>query len=726
MSAEELLRLLTSVLFAGLFAAVAGTAARTRRRADLDAALLFGAFAVVFMQTHVTAALGIRLAPPFSTVLTVAVLALPYLLLRLVDDFAGVPRRIMRGALGGLALMVVVITALPAPLPSWFTLPLIAYFVVLEIYAAVRFVQESRRSTGVTRRRMQAAAGGSFLFGLTIGVAGLLPLVVPGSYTALTMTLALASALAYVVAFSPPRLLRRAWREPELRAFLARAVEISPLEETVAIARRLEERAAAALGANGAEIALWDEAAGELRLMGTGARVPAEDAAARAFASQRPLLQDHARDRAAPEALLAAAISVRGRRIGVLSVHARRGPVFADDALELAQLLAEQAGLIIDGVRVYGELAALNRQLTDATRAKSEFLATMSHELRTPLNAILGFSELLTEQIGDSLTDRRKRYLRNIREAGEHLLALINDVLDLSKVEAGRLELRPERLTLARLLEPVLQSTRAAADARGVLFDADSFGDVDVRLDPSRMRQVLFNLLSNAVKFTESGGRVAFRVRLQDAALELEIADTGIGIPADKRVRVFGMFERLNEGRSDAPGTGLGLALTKRLVELHGGSIAFESEEGRGTTFRVRVPDVVSEPAGGERLLVVEDEPRDGDLICALAGAAGLGCEVATTVDEARAAIRREAPLAVVLDLRLHGVRGEPLLEELKANSDTRQIPVIVVSVEDDEGRSRPLGADDHLTKPIDHERLAGWLRQVASRKEALRAHPAR
>ena len=375
-------------------------------------------------------------------------------------------------------------------------------------------------------------------------------------------------------------------------------------------------------------------------------------------------------------------------------------------------LVAQRAQLAVSERAAH----AAREQADGANNHKSEFLANMSHELRTPLNAILGFSDLLQEQLGATLTDRQKRYIHNIRDGGEHLLRLINDVLDLSKVEAGRIEVRPEPVSLEALLAPVLAVARDSAQTQGVDLEVSDRAELQLHLDSGRVRQILYNLLSNAIKFTPAGGRVELRVAGDDNALELVVADSGIGIPADKHDRVFGTFERLNEGRSHVGGTGLGLALTKRLVELHGGSIDFDSREGHGSTFRVRLPDVVVDPTKQQRVLIVEDERRDADLVIALAAKYGLATEVVTSVADAASAIVRAIPCAVVLDLRLPDGRGERVLELLKSDAATRRVPVVVVSVEDDDGTSRPLGADDHLTKPIDHARLDGWLRQVASR----------
>jgi signal transduction histidine kinase/ActR/RegA family two-component response regulator len=401
----------------------------------------------------------------------------------------------------------------------------------------------------------------------------------------------------------------------------------------------------------------------------------------------------------------------------VLAVLGKRAPLFASDDLDLVQLLAEQAAIVLDGARLYGDLASANRDLSQATKVKSEFLANMSHELRTPLNAILGFSGLLSEQLNGSMTDKQKRFIRNIHEAGEHLLDLINDVLDLSKVEAGKLELRPEVLTLDLLLEPVSAAGRTAAQARGVLFTTEAVTAGPLFLDPTRVRQVLFNLVSNAVKFTPSGGHVTLRGFVEGRELLFEVADTGVGIPTAVRDRVYGVFERFHEGRAEAAGTGLGLALTKRLVEQMDGSISFESEEGKGTTFRVQLPDVATEHVVGERILVVEDERHDADLIVAVASSVDLRAEVVRGLAGTEEALARGRPLGVVLDLRLPDGRGEQFLGRLKTDPAYADVPVIVMTVEAEPATVLALGADDYLNKPIDRARLESWLRRLAQRK---------
>ena len=390
-------------------------------------------------------------------------------------------------------------------------------------------------------------------------------------------------------------------------------------------------------------------------------------------------------------------------------------------ASEREQILDLLLSTFEDAVIMNASLTTANRELTEqteraqiATQAKSAFLANMSHELRTPLNAILGFSQLLEERVGASLEERQLVWLRNIQAAGTHLLALINDVLDISKVEAGRYEIRPEQITLADLLAPVLSTARRDAEARGLAFDASEAPATTALLDPLRTRQVLLNLLSNAVKFTERGGHVRLATEVAGQDLRFVVSDNGIGIPAGDQGRVFGVFERLHEERHEASGTGLGLALTKRIVELQGGHISFTSEEGVGTTFTVSIPGAVHAELLGPRVLIVEDDLRDSALIAVLVAEVGLPVEIAVTGSTALAAIRRDPPTAIVLDLRLPDMRGDAVLEALRADSATRRIPVIVVTVEDDEGRTRALGAADHLTKPIDTARLRRWLDLLA------------
>ncbi|MDE3095579.1 MAG: PAS domain S-box protein [Chloroflexota bacterium] len=416
---------------------------------------------------------------------------------------------------------------------------------------------------------------------------------------------------------------------------------------------------------------------------------------------------------------VAVPLIVGQRAVGTLILSSYTPHKFAATDVEFLSLFASEVAPALEAARL--KIVEQRQQVVEeASRAKSAFLANMSHELRTPLNAILGFSKLLLEQL--TMTPRQRVYLQNVRDAGANLLDLINDVLDISRVESGRMELHLETIRLPVLLEPVIASARLAAEARGLRFEAQATEEAIVSVDATRMRQILNNLLSNAVKFTPAG-QVTLRAFAEEDALLLEVSDTGIGIPTARQARVFGTFERLHEGVLDAPGTGLGLALTKQLVELHHGTISFESAEGVGTTFRVRLPDAIPQAVAGSRVLVVEDDRRDGGLIVALAQARGLRTEVVGTVADALAAITRQVPAGMVLDLRLPDGRGEQVLDAVRMNG--RRIPVIVVTVEDD-GAALGSAVDDYLTKPLDAERLNRWLARLASQEGVAGADPSR
>ena len=716
MNGAELVRLITNVLFLVVFVGALRTALRERSRTSIDATILFGALAFIVAQSQIAALLGAQLPALLGIVSAVLFLALPYLQLRLVDDFAGVSPLALRVCVGGLVLGIgaavigaLQLVVLPAALPLIIALALL-YFVGFCTYAAVVLIREAREAKGVARNRMVAAACGALALSLTLIVALGASVVGPMASVA-SMILSLTSAVGYLVAFAPPVLLKRAWREPALRSFLTRAATISPHDPPETILRSLEIAIARAAPGHTARIALVDEETHALTLGDDEELLSSALVMAGVLESQMPRFV-----RTAAGATLAAPITGRGRRIGVLAVMGRRAPLFATDDLDLVQLLADQAAIVLDGARLYGDLASANRDLSQATKVKSEFLANMSHELRTPLNAILGFSGLLSEQLNGSLSDKQKRFLRNIQEAGDHLLDLINDVLDLSKVEAGRLDLRPEIVTLDVLLEPVSAAARTAAQAKGVLFTMETPAAPPLFVDPTRVRQVLFNLVSNAVKFTPGGGHVTLRASMDGRDLCFEVADTGVGIPKAASDRVFGVFERFHEGRADAAGTGLGLALSKRLVEQMNGAITFESEEGTGSTFRVRLGDAATEEVIGERILVVEDERHDADLIVAVAASMDLRAEVVRGLAGTESALSRGRPLGVVLDLRLLDGRGEQFLGRLRTDPALADVPVIVVTVEADPATTLALGADDYLTKPIDRVRLESWLRRLVQR----------
>ena len=271
------------------------------------------------------------------------------------------------------------------------------------------------------------------------------------------------------------------------------------------------------------------------------------------------------------------------RVLGVIVLWRAAVAPFDERTIELATTFAAQGAIAIQNVQTA-------RELEVASGHKSEFLASMSHELRTPLNAVIGFSDVLLEGLFGGLNDRQEEYVRDIRESGRHLLELINEILDLSKVEAGRMELEPAELSLPELIEQCLAQVRerAAAQRLGVRSELDA--DIGmVRADETKLKQVVLNLLSNAVKFTPEGGSVDVRAWLEGDQVVVTVRDTGVGIAAEDQGRIFEAFQR-GDRRASVEGTGLGLTLSRRFVELHGGRIWVESELGAGSTFGFAIP----------------------------------------------------------------------------------------------------------------------------------------
>ena len=381
------------------------------------------------------------------------------------------------------------------------------------------------------------------------------------------------------------------------------------------------------------------------------------------------------------------------------------------------------------------ELELQNRRIQEANRLKSEFLANMSHELRTPLNAIIGFAELLYDGAVDPASPQHKEFLGDILTSGRHLLQLINDVLDLAKVEAGKLEFRPEQIMLERVLGEVVAITRTTAANKRITVDTKidpSIGKVCI--DPSRLKQVAYNYVSNALKFTPENGRVTVRaVPEGDAFFRLEVEDTGVGIAPEDLGRLFIEFQQLDGGASKRhQGTGLGLALTRRLVEAQGGTVGVRSTPGKGSEFHATLPrnasaasDVVLARApsaariGKRTVLVVEDEPADTALVSEALTNAGYDVETASTAADAIALCRERAFDAVTLDLVLPDMNGFDLLAALRAEPHMRETPVVVVTVIADAKLVAGFAVHDVLRKPLEPTALLASLERAGVRPDS-------
>jgi signal transduction histidine kinase len=279
------------------------------------------------------------------------------------------------------------------------------------------------------------------------------------------------------------------------------------------------------------------------------------------------------------------------RLIAGLVVNRKQPGEFAPEVIALLKTFATQSALAIQNARLFRELADKSHQLEAASQHKSEFLANMSHELRTPLNAIIGFSEMLTDRMFGDLNEKQEEYLKDIYASGTHLLSLINDILDLSKIEAGRMELELSDFHLPTALDNALTLVRERAGRRSIALHTSIDNRLgEIQADERKIRQVVLNLLSNAIKFTPEGGKVEVAAVPKDGSVEVSVSDTGVGIaPADQET-VFEEFRQVGTAEKKAEGTGLGLTLWGKFVELHGGRIWVRSQPGAGSTFTFTIP----------------------------------------------------------------------------------------------------------------------------------------
>ncbi len=374
-------------------------------------------------------------------------------------------------------------------------------------------------------------------------------------------------------------------------------------------------------------------------------------------------------------------------------------------------------------VKANEELEVRNTEVVRANLLKSEFLASMSHELRTPLNSIIGFSDLLSEGAPGPLTDKQRRFLNHIQQGARHLLELINDILDLSKIEAGRVELVNELFPVSVVVAEVLSAVRPVAQTKNIRVENRIEANELVFADRVRVKQIFYNLLSNAIKFTADGGSVKLECARIPGMLSVSVTDTGIGIPLEDQQVIFDPFRQAAPStKGIREGTGLGLAITKRLVEGHGGTISVESAPGKGSRFAFTLPDgtmadianqfidqgsVSTRTAGQNPLvLVVDDEQASQELLTSWLEPRGYQTVTASSGSEALEKARQLMPDAITLNMMMPGKSGMETLYELKHSPDTSSIPIIIVSVVDERKVGFALGAADYLVKPVKREEL--------------------
>jgi signal transduction histidine kinase/DNA-binding response OmpR family regulator len=704
-----------------------------RRRDPVRRAVVavFGSLALVLGSSLATSLLpAARGAIQLASI--TAFLAEPVLVLWLVHTFRPLDRRLRVAALACFSVLAIAAWStvlgggpgLDGPAGIVLTIGFLGYFVILELGAAMSFAREAGRRGGASRTRLLTAALATGLLGVAILILIVGSLATAGSglgdaVRLIVEVIALLSAVGYLAAFAPPRGLRRLSQQTIAYDFL-RELNARPDDPPVERAWvLLGETARRATGARRATVRIGEAppvAVGELPdTPGPGERVIEVPVAAAGHASGGGAASDAAaRGGAASDAAArgGAASDPSERRLELI-VAGR--PLFVEDDLELIELLATQTIRAVEQAELRRDRESIIAELRAANAAKSDFLAAMSHELRTPLNAIIGFSELLREP-ADPATDAATvaEYAGHIHQSGLHLLELINEILDLARIEAGRLELKPMAVDLPGLLRDIASTMRPLAEPKGLRLEVTAPDDLHVTADPNRMRQIVFNLVSNAIKFTDEGGRVTIAAEADGDEACLSVVDTGRGIAPDELARIFEAFEQGTGGR-EVGGTGLGLALTRRLVEAHGGRIEVASELGFGSRFTVRLPRPSEQPEasaapaatpGQVTVLVIEDDPSAGELLRLYLGSAGHRVEVTPSGTEGLAWARAMRPDAIILDILLPDRDGWDVLQALKRDEETRGIPVVVVSVVDDRALGIALGAVDYFVKPIGRDAL--------------------
>jgi signal transduction histidine kinase/CheY-like chemotaxis protein len=363
-------------------------------------------------------------------------------------------------------------------------------------------------------------------------------------------------------------------------------------------------------------------------------------------------------------------------------------------------------------------LQATNTELLKSSKAKSEFLARVSHDLRQPLNAVVGFTDLILLQDGEPLSSSQRRYLGHVVTAAQQIVRLTSDLLDLSRLEAGRLEIRPEPCDVALLLQEMLAHFRTQPQAGRVSLTLEIASPLGkLMVDQARLQQILYNLVSNAFKFTPDGGLITVTARQIGPMIELSVRDTGVGVPLDDQRRIFEAYEQAGTTDIRQNGVGLGLAIAKRLVELHGGHISVESAPSQGSTFVVRLPgaapaqgDSQSGENSGPLILVIEDDMVAAELFRTHLTDGGYRVALVASGHAGLGAARRLQPHAITLDLGLPDLDGWEVLYRLKNDPATQGIPVLIVSARDQGQVGFSLGAVDYLVKPVDPKRLLAAL----------------
>jgi len=422
------------------------------------------------------------------------------------------------------------------------------------------------------------------------------------------------------------------------------------------------------------------------------------------FYHPNPLLLDTRAEVAIP-------LRVGTRIVGVIDIQSTEENAFSQDDISVLQSLADQVAVAIDNARSYELSQQLIKDLREVDQLKSQFLANMSHELRTPLNSIIGFSRVIIKGIDGPITEMQNQDLTAIYNSGQHLLGLINDILDLARIEAGKMELNFEEVHLSEMVTSVMSTAKGLVKEKPIQLIPKVPADMPtVRGDTMRVRQVLINLLSNASKFTDEG-TITVETKVQkgpNGKLEaiINVIDTGPGISMEGQEKLFKAFSQVDGSATrKSGGSGLGLSICANLVQLHGGRISVHSEEGKGSTFWFTLPlfnqPTEEIPEGKKVVLAIDDDPQVISLYERYLNPQGYHVVPLTDPSKARERIMELKPFAVTLDIMMPGIDGWTVLTELKSDPDTRDYPVVICSIMEQTDKGFSLGASDYLVKPI-------------------------
>ena len=772
MTPNQLFGLIVEGLFTAVFLGAIADFARRRDPVSRDVALTFSPFVALLIITLWRPLLGPPPAP-LSIASLVLFFAQPIFALHLVSLIRPVPRRVFAGAILLLVASLVPLAALRTSGAVVALAPLFA-FALVELISAGYLATEARRRRGPGSIRLGIASAATILFAaglLAIGAGAIGP-EVSDAATTVALALLLLAGGGYLIAFVPPVMIRRIWQAGSSVAYqrdlLVRSgVSVEAIWAGFAhLAAELTGSAIAVVEyrSDGSMTVVASEGLGT---PGSGdGSVPAAERSSEAGAPgahssfEVPVATLDPRDpaRSLGEAANASFVSVVpigedtwGRRsLVVASAHRS---LFHGSDLDLLAALGTQTGIVADRRTMLAEQEALTGRLADtvealraASRAKSDFLASMSHELRTPLSAILGFSDLMRheQQVDDAVTVPIE-WVEHVHRGGEHLLALVNDVLDLSKVEAGRMELRYESFDIGLAIAELVNGLRPLADRKDLTIETD-VGSFPLVADRGRFRQVMYNLVSNAIKFTPSEGRITITALEEAEEIRLSVADTGIGIAPVDLPLIFDEFKQVGMIKDREGGTGLGLALAQRLIQAHGGSIDVASIVGGGTTFTMLLPrrtdlagtTSVPEPthrpepaagpkpavAGSRDILVIEDDPSAVRLLREYLEPLGYSLRCAADGEQGLAMAAEQRPLAVLLDVLVPRVDGWEVLRRLKGDPNLRDVPVVMVTIVDEREVGLALGAVDYLVKPVQRDALLACLDRLGLRASATDRAP--